>query len=105
MEAVNWGWVIAGFSLLWAVASFVWMRHINSQGVNKAEIDKLESQIVSMENKFTKLETTVSGLPTKDMLHRIDRELVAVTQALKPISEAVARIDDFFMTQKRSPRR
>ena len=94
----NWGWIFAGLTLVWGIASFVIMLRVHANRVTKDEIDDLKTRL-------ERLETTVEGLPTSEMVHQIDKEITALsgrinvaTEMMKPMAASIARIDNFMMT-------
>ncbi len=97
-DQINWGRAFGGGTLAWAVISFLWMLRINAGRVTKTEIDDIRTKVI-------KLESTVEQLPTKEMVHSIDKEIAVLvgrintqTETMKPIAASVSRIDNFLLT-------
>lgn len=108
MEGVDWKTIIAIAALLWGVVNSFWTRYISAQSVTKHEIEKVSEKATELDHEVTALKATVAQLPSKDFVHRIEKNQVALEgdmnvlkEQLEPIGVSVRRIEDFLITEAR----
>jgi len=108
MEGLDWKILISVAALLWGIVNSFWSRYILTQSVTKKEIEKVDEKAIKINQELTTLKATVEQLPSKDFVHRIEKNQVAMegemnvlNEKLGPIGVSVMRIEDFLITEAR----
>lgn len=105
MNALNYGWLIAGLALGWSVLNTAYTWYNNTQSATKRDVDQHGRDI-------NQLQITIQNMPTKDSFHqleisvtRLEGQSTAQGKELQAIFGAVQRIEKYLLDDVKKPQR
>ena len=89
---MDWKIFLSLTGLFWGICNSLWTRHLVMQSVRRQEIKDLSIKSDKMADRLIHLEGGIVHIPSKDLIHRIEKHQIALEGNIKTLNESVQQI-------------